>query len=451
MQKTEKPETTEKTAVRLSNGKGGGNQVSLPNEYTKLEYIESTGTQYIDTGFAPNQDTRCVCDISINDISGLSNIIPYGSRTNASTYYYPIVATGKWAYAFGSKVATGNVNTSGRVLLDSNKNTLYANSDAVVVENNLFSGSHPIFLFALNDAGKAFGHASYKLYSCQIYNNDVLVRDFVPAVRADGTVGLLDKQNDVFYENAGSGTFIAGPVVEPEPEEPDEPTEPEKPTGPVVPNGFECFGATMKVAVLGWGASNGAQTYKLRRDDAVIYQGEEVCYTDAGLEPGRVYAYTVASVFEGVESEEVPLEVETKTEMWLINDRTVRDLVVRNQKAFYDAIDMIRVGEAMEYLEGRLYDVGISIFVSPRLDLSLTDTPSFAQLSHYLADVRAVQAKLNEFRASVSSPESMTGFGFEGANNIETILLNTEQLIIDIIRSYRLLCGRTISGVNVLP
>ena len=30
----------------------------LPSGYTELQYIESTGTQYINTGFQPNQNTR---------------------------------------------------------------------------------------------------------------------------------------------------------------------------------------------------------------------------------------------------------------------------------------------------------------------------------------------------------------------------------------------------------
>ena len=34
----------------------------MPSGYTEVEYIESTGTQYIDTGFTPNQDTRMLLD-----------------------------------------------------------------------------------------------------------------------------------------------------------------------------------------------------------------------------------------------------------------------------------------------------------------------------------------------------------------------------------------------------
>ena len=34
----------------------------LPEGYTELKYIETTGTQHIDTGIIPNQDTRIICE-----------------------------------------------------------------------------------------------------------------------------------------------------------------------------------------------------------------------------------------------------------------------------------------------------------------------------------------------------------------------------------------------------
>lgn len=36
---------------------------TLPAGYTRLAYIESTGTQYIDTGLAPTKNFRIVVDM----------------------------------------------------------------------------------------------------------------------------------------------------------------------------------------------------------------------------------------------------------------------------------------------------------------------------------------------------------------------------------------------------
>lgn len=44
---------------------GCGSMDSLPAGYTELEYIQSSGTQYIDTGFRANQDTKVILDVQV--------------------------------------------------------------------------------------------------------------------------------------------------------------------------------------------------------------------------------------------------------------------------------------------------------------------------------------------------------------------------------------------------
>ena len=52
-----------------------------------------------------------------------------------------------------------------------------------------------------------------RLYSCRIWNNDELVRDFVPALDDNSTACLYDIVGESFYSNAGSGDFTAGEVT----------------------------------------------------------------------------------------------------------------------------------------------------------------------------------------------------------------------------------------------
>lgn len=55
------------------------NNTRIPSEYQMVEYIQSTGTQYINTGFTPNQDTRVVCDFQVTEMSAA---FVFGSRTS---------------------------------------------------------------------------------------------------------------------------------------------------------------------------------------------------------------------------------------------------------------------------------------------------------------------------------------------------------------------------------
>ena len=53
-----------------------------------------------------------------------------------------------------------------------------------------------------------------RLYSCKMYNSNVLQRDFVPCYRkSDWVIGLYDIVNNTFYTNSGSWTFTKGPNV----------------------------------------------------------------------------------------------------------------------------------------------------------------------------------------------------------------------------------------------
>ena len=51
-----------------------------------------------------------------------------------------------------------------------------------------------------------------ELYNFKMYDNDALVRNFIPCYRkSDNAAGLYDTVNNVFYTNAGTGKFIIGP------------------------------------------------------------------------------------------------------------------------------------------------------------------------------------------------------------------------------------------------
>ena len=56
---------------------------ALPSGYTQLEYIESTGTQYIDTGIVPNSTTTA--EVKFNNSKKTSFV--FGSRWSQSPNY----------------------------------------------------------------------------------------------------------------------------------------------------------------------------------------------------------------------------------------------------------------------------------------------------------------------------------------------------------------------------
>lgn len=191
-----------------------GRPRNLPSNYTALYYIESNGTQYIDTGYIPNQDTRvyaeCVLPISTSSTQGL-----FGSRlSSSSSQQYQFVTQGGYYrtdYYNALKSMSSTSYGTNKFFIDKNKNVTNLNGDLTHThEYGTFTCPGNMYIFATNNNGSVYARSTMKLYTMQIYDNDALVRDFVPCKNPSGEVGLYDLVESKFYGNNGTGSFIAG-------------------------------------------------------------------------------------------------------------------------------------------------------------------------------------------------------------------------------------------------
>lgn len=192
-------------------------RAKLPAGYTELGYIQSSGAQYINTEFNPNQDTRVVIDVDV--LSSQAAEGHFASCIGGGYYYTLYVNASRVCgtrYAaqalktFGSALSAGT-----RYVIDKNKNVTTIGENSATHTAATFQMAYPLTIFCRNNAGTKDRYISTKLYSCQIYDNGTLVRDFVPAKRdSDGVAGLYDLVNKVFYASASSTDFIAGPMTE---------------------------------------------------------------------------------------------------------------------------------------------------------------------------------------------------------------------------------------------
>ena len=193
---------------------GGG---SLPDGYTELEYLQSTGTQYIDTGFKPSNYTRVVADFMF-DSWGSETTFVFGVQNTANTsrYCLGVSSSGTMRNDYGTQYTSVDViNLGTRYTADKNQNVFtYSGSTQTWTQTaETFSNTIHMYLFARN-YGTSFGYLKGKIYNLKIYNNTALVRNFVPAkLNSDGSLGLFDTVFKEFYTNAGSGTFVAGAEI----------------------------------------------------------------------------------------------------------------------------------------------------------------------------------------------------------------------------------------------
>ena len=192
----------------------------LPAGYQEVEYIEGTGTQYINTNLYLSSGLKFDIDYSISDATVYQTII--GSDNGwRSRYFFGAVDTtiSKSYWYYGNRSITfdneigalnlkTNVQNNGNTLTMSNINGTVTKSVSASLN---YTSDYTIMLFALNREGSIVDQSHAKIYMAKIYNGNNLIRDYVPCYRkSDGIIGLYDLVNNTFSTNSGSGTFIKG-------------------------------------------------------------------------------------------------------------------------------------------------------------------------------------------------------------------------------------------------
>ena len=191
--------------------------IGVSDKYKVLEYLESTGTQYIDTGFCPNQDTKMEIVAQFQG-STSSTVALAGYRSSASSNFWILWGGSDMENFYARYSSSSNIEVSAD-FLTKNTFTLNKNQFSVGTKNNsgssgTFTADGPIYLFGVNYQNSVRYNAKVKIFSCKIYDNGLLVRDLLPCEDENGVAGMFDRVNNTFYKNAGTGTFSKGEVLE---------------------------------------------------------------------------------------------------------------------------------------------------------------------------------------------------------------------------------------------
>lgn len=105
-------------------------------------------------------------------------------------------------------------------------------------------------------------------------------------------------------------------------------------------------------------------------------------------------------------------------------------LITNRTGGYYNASDLNRVGEAVQYLADLLTGYDYPVTVNPKTDWSddgeNPDIPTTEQMAAYLSDVLAIKVR---FYGTTEIPDAMGNIDYEDANNIERLLVEIEALI----------------------
>ena len=193
----------------------------LPEGYTQLEYIQSSGTQYINTQVIATAELGLEMSGNIGPYS--ENLAFFGVRSQVSSRdpYANILlalAAGTIRSDYYGSTASVDGSIQGDFTITRNQNQTTVNGFSLTNDTSSASSNRALYLFAVNTNGSATLPASMQLSMCRIYTGGSLIRDYVPCRNPNNVVGLYDLVEGEFYENAGSGAFSAGPeVINPQP------------------------------------------------------------------------------------------------------------------------------------------------------------------------------------------------------------------------------------------
>ena len=197
--------------------KEGYRFVGWAEQYQQLEYIESTGTQYIDTGLIANQDTGFEIDFTTNNALSTSEFGSiFGARTSSKNNEYQLTTyssnnsyKGTLRYGNSKSYNAGFNNTTERQHMILKNKVYTGNSNESIQLDSTFETPVNLTIFGVNENGTVIQNGQVRLYSFKIYDGNTLVRDFVPSIRTtDDSIGLYDVRNNQFYTNSGTGSFI---------------------------------------------------------------------------------------------------------------------------------------------------------------------------------------------------------------------------------------------------
>lgn len=195
----------QQTTGTASGGGGGG---GLPEGYTRVPYIEATGSQYANLNFVPTANTKIECEFQ------------FGTKNTSSAhifgayYNFRVYRTTSFTICCGNSVSFGS--TFGpclkhRITMTATSATL---TDPYVASDTKLLSSSPqknLFLFASNtSSGTATGYTTGRIYNFRRWESNILATDLIPALNSSNVAGFYDLVSGTFFTSATSTPFIAG-------------------------------------------------------------------------------------------------------------------------------------------------------------------------------------------------------------------------------------------------
>ena len=201
--------------IKCNNGIIKIRKSGLPSGYTQVEYLECTGTQWLDTGFIANDGMVVDAKVKpVNNYMYIGSIIQSSPNTSRNLIWYSSDSYSLQKLDnYNTKYVDDGTNPA-IIHCDTTGTKIYCTINGVEIINTTTTGTLTnqtnTVKISFSDFGSTVRTGRY--YYVIIHNsNGELVKNLIPCRRnSDSVLGMYDTVSGNFLTNAGTGTFIAG-------------------------------------------------------------------------------------------------------------------------------------------------------------------------------------------------------------------------------------------------
>ena len=195
----------------------------LPEGYTAVDYIQTSGSQRIDTGVKSSASVGLSADFCFVDARSNQNLAQ--TYSDSEHYLLMVLMISSWGSPDGAVWFLCGYLDANQYFkkADTDRHVYHFNADGqytVEMDGIQYKKADPskttfpedarnLWLFVRNSP-YVDGYAYMKLYSCAMYDGGVKIRDFKPCLDADGVPCLYDLISKTAFYNQGSGSFTWG-------------------------------------------------------------------------------------------------------------------------------------------------------------------------------------------------------------------------------------------------
>ena len=191
--------------------------------YKRVEYIESTWSQYIDSLYKPNYNSKIYVKFAHNE--HVLDTPVFGARTSNSQHAF-ILWSHPSNYSWWTWKSQTLFNDTKKenitwysewtiIEFQYDKNWWYYNNTTRTRSTSSWTPNVNLAIFGLRQWSSIDNRKfSWKMRKFTIRENDTIVRDLYPVYRkSDNVIWMLDIVNKVFYTNSWSGSFTKWPDI----------------------------------------------------------------------------------------------------------------------------------------------------------------------------------------------------------------------------------------------